>query len=123
MNDRKIISDSVRKRRTILNAVGAVMLLTGVISAGAAVLLQRQHTAGKPGSSFAANGWKDDTLAPEDSKSSSRQSEMLYGKVGSLTVRFWLLVEKFVSRENFATGFAVILLVVATCCFAAADRL
>jgi hypothetical protein len=106
----------------MLNAAGAVMLVTSVLSAGGAVWLQQHHEAGKAESSLAENGWKDDTLPLEDSKSEFRQREALSGKIGALVLGFWRVCETIASPENAGMGIATILLVGATCCFAAANR-
>jgi hypothetical protein len=69
------------------------------------------------------NGWQDSTLSPDDAKGSSRDLELLYGKVGALVISFWNRCEEFFRHP--ATGEIVIGLisvVLAFLCFLMANR-
>jgi hypothetical protein len=103
--------------------LGVVMLLTGVVSAGIAVWMEHDLSTKRSESSNADGGWKDDTLSPEDSKISSRQSEMLYGKVGALLAYCWRRCAELDSPEGFAIIFATISTLAALGCFVVANRL
>jgi hypothetical protein len=77
----------------------------------------------RPSESVAGdNGWKGDTLSPEDSKSSSRQSEMLFGKVGALIAYGWRWCAQLGSLKRFAIILAIFSTFAAWGCFAVAKR-
>jgi hypothetical protein len=107
-------------RREVLNILGIVLLVAGALSAGGAIWMDSstRHSESAAGD----NGWKDDTLSPEDSKMSSRQSEMLLGKAGALITYAWRQCAQLGSPEGFAIILALISTFAALGCFAAARR-
>jgi uncharacterized membrane protein YbaN (DUF454 family) len=109
--------------RTIFDILGFLMLFLGILSAGVAVWSGQDRSASRLETPSADNGWKDDTLSPEDSKSSSRQSEVLSGKFGTLLTYWWRRCAEAVSTQGFAMILAMISVLVALFCFVVANRL
>jgi hypothetical protein len=95
------------------------MLFLGILSAGVAVWSGQDRSTKRLEAPNTDNGWIDDTLSPEDSKTSSRQSEMLSGKFGTLLASWWRRCVEAISTQ----GFAMISLLVALFCFLVANRL
>ena len=118
--------DALIRRRDALNLLGIIVLVFGI--AGAAVI----YWTGKsrsPGQAMnretptVENGWKDSTLSPDDTKGSSRDLELLYGKVGALVISFWHRCELiFSSPVSGATVIGLISVVLAFLCFLMANR-
>ncbi len=73
------------KRRFI--SIGLAFLLLGVSSITAVVSCSQRHPAGGLADSQTSesnDGWRDSTLPPQDLKTSSREVEIVWGKVGVL---------------------------------------
>ena len=112
--------DSVSRRRAALNALGVIVLLIGLGSAGwvygrgGAQLARRSD-----GSVSAVNGgdWQDETLSMDDSKSASRNLELYGGKLQVLLVR---TLERLQRPESVAVLIVAGSAVVALGCFAVA---
>jgi hypothetical protein len=109
-------------RRAIFDILGFLMLFLGILSAGLAVWSQQDRSARRSEAHSTDNGWQDDTLSSEDSKTSSRQSEMLSGKFGALLAYWWRRCAQTVSSQGFAITFAMISLLAALFCFVIANR-
>jgi hypothetical protein len=123
MNDKISGPRSSLTHRTIFDLLGFLMLFLGILSAGIAVWSEQDRSTKRLETPSAENSWKDDTLSPEDSKSSSRQSEMLSGKFGTLLAYWWRRCVEAVSTQGFAIIFAMISLLAALFCFLVANRL
>ena len=122
LEGRRAVAGSLR-RRALFNILGAVLLAMGVISAGMVVWSEQHRSARRSDTSSSDSGWKDDSLSSEDSKTSTRQSEMLVGKVGALIAYWWHRSTELSSPEGVAMMFAVISVLAAFGCFVFADRL
>jgi hypothetical protein len=115
--------DSLATRRLVVNRLGIFILLLGVVCAGTV------YWTGKNGLASRSHGWetvdngsRDDTLSFEDSKTSSRSTEMNFGKVGvlvSIWFRRWEGLEDF---ERLAIMIEVSSLLGASTCFLIANR-
>jgi hypothetical protein len=123
LNDRRPVRGSSLRQRALLNFLGAVTLVIGIVSAGIVVWTEQHRSARSPETLSSDSGWKDDTLSSGDSKTSARQSEMLVGKVGALIAYWWRRSVELGSPEGVAMTFAVISVLAAFGCFVAADRL
>jgi hypothetical protein len=99
------------------------MLFLGILAAGMAVWSGQDRSTRRLEAPGAESRWRDDTLSSEDSKSASRQSEMLGGKFGTLLAYWWRRCVDAVSTQGFAMIFATISLFVALFCFVVANRL
>ena len=93
MNDKMPVqSSSLKRHAELLKTVGVAVLVLGLIASsilfwigeGNFVTRSRGQEISEPGGS-----WKDGTLLPEDTKGSSRTTEMNFGKIGVL-VAGWL---------------------------------
>jgi hypothetical protein len=81
--------DSLATRRSVVNRLGIFILLLGVVCAGTVYWTGKNRLASRShGWETVDNGSRDDTLSFEDSKTSSRSTEMNFGKVGVL-VSIW----------------------------------
>jgi hypothetical protein len=123
LNDRRPVTGSSLSKRALFNVLGAVMLAMGIVSAGMVVWTEQHRSAKRSETSSSDSGWKDQTLSSEDSKTSTRQSEMLVGKVGVLIAHWWRRFADLASPERVAMTFAMISVVAAFGCFVVADRL
>ena len=121
MNNPAAIPSSSRKRRTAFNALGVLVLVLGTGSAGLIYWHAQQSSATPPNGqaiSTVEGGWQDGTLAPQDSKKSSRDLELYYGKAGMLTIRLRDWLEQ---PETLAIIIATVSTLVAAGCFLVAD--
>ena len=123
LNGRRPVTGSSLSKRALFNIFGAVLLAMGIVSAGMVVWTEQHRSAKRSETSSSDSGWKDQTLSSEDSKTSTRQSEMLVGKVGVLIVYWWRRFADLASPEGIAMMFAMISVVAAFGCFVVADRL
>ena len=81
--------DSLAKRRLVVNRLGIFVLLLGVVWAGTVYWTGKNRLASHAHDRETVDGGsRDDTLSFEDSKTSSRSTEMYFGKVGVL-VSIW----------------------------------
>ena len=117
------VTGSSLRRRALFNILGAVMLAMGIVSAGMVAWSEQHRSASRSETSSSDNGWKDNTLSSEDSKTSTRQSEMLVGKVGALIAYWWRRSAELASPEGVAMTCAMISVLAAFGCFVLADRL
>ncbi|MGA8656678.1 MAG: hypothetical protein WB586_11075 [Chthoniobacterales bacterium] len=118
--------NAFHKRRTAINLLGIVVLVLGIASANIVYWREEDRSPKQKenqGASNVENGWKDSTLSPDDSKGSSRDIEMLYGKLGALLISSWHRCEELLSGpKSGATVIGVISAVLAFTCFVAANR-
>jgi len=98
------------------------MLAMGIVSAGMVVWTEQHRSASRSETPGSDSGWKDNTLSSEDSKTSTRQSEMLVGKVGALIAYWWRRSRELASPEGVAMTCAMISVLAAFGCFVLADR-
>ena len=118
--------DALIRRRNALNLLGIIVLVSGIGGAGILYWTGKGRSpvqAMNRGTPTVENGWKDSTLSPDDTKGSSRDVELLYGKVGALVISSWHRYELFFSSP--ASGATVIGLssaVLAFLCFLVASR-
>ena len=117
MNGKPAIPSSSFKWPVALNTLGVGVLLLGLGAAGGVYWSGQAQPAG---TGPEASGWRDSTLDLEDSKSSSRDVEMYYGKVGMLIVR---LQDWCAEPAALALMLAIISTLAALGCFLAAKRL
>jgi hypothetical protein len=113
------------RRRTAFNAIGAVVLLLGLSCATIVYFRGRDHSARQaddPGTYNAESGWTDDTLPLEDTKGSSRDLELNFGRVGALIVNGWRQLEGLQPFESSAAIIAAASLLTAFGCFFVAHR-
>jgi len=123
LNGRRPVTGSSLSKRALFNIFGAVLLAMGIVSAGMVVWTEQHRSTKRSETSSSDNGWKDETLSSEDSKTSTRQSEMLVGKVGALIAYWWRRFADLASPEGIAMMFAMISVLAAFGCFVVADRL
>jgi hypothetical protein len=105
----------------VFNALGVLVFVLGTGSAGLVYWHAPQSSASPPngqGTSTVESGWQDGTLSPQDSKKSSRDLELYYGKAGMLTIRLrdWLG-----QPETLAIIIAAVSTLAAVGCFLVAD--
>ena len=103
-------------RRTKLNAIGVMALVVGLPIA--AIIYGSGQSDSAPQSN-AAGDWQDSTLSTQDSKVSSRDVEMYYGKIGMLVVK---LQDWSKRPTSWAILIATISTVTAVTCFRGAHR-
>ena len=109
------------RRRTAFNTVGILIFLFGTGSAGLIhwnVHHRSAQQSNVQGASEVDGSWQDGTLALQDSKKSSRDLEIYYGKAGLLAVR---LRDWFEQPESRAIILATISTLAALACFLLAD--
>jgi hypothetical protein len=103
-------------RRTKYNAAGVIVLVLGLPIAAIVYGAGQSPSAPQPN---AASDWRDGTLSTQDSKASSRDVELYYGKIG-------LLVVKLQDWSKQPTSWAILIAAVSTltavACFRAAHR-
>jgi len=109
--------------RLVVNRLGIFILLFGVVCAGTVYWTGKNRLAGRSHDRETIDsGSRDDTLSFEDSKTSSRSTEMYFGKVGvlvSIWFRSWEGLEDF---ERWATMIEVSSILGASICFFIANR-
>lgn len=120
MNDLTVTRSSSSKRHATLNAVGAIVLLLGIVGACIVYAIGQNHSAGQ---SVNADGtWQDGSLAPYDSKSFSHDVQMYNGTMGVLVMKWWDLCGALKRPGSMAILIAAGSAVVACGCFMAARR-
>ena len=109
------------KRRTAFNTLGILVFVLGTGSAGLIYWNVHHRSAQQSnlqGTSAVDGSWQDGTLAVQDSKKSSRDLELYYGKAGMLAVR---LRDWFEQPESLAIILATISTLAALAGFLLAD--
>jgi hypothetical protein len=122
LNNKRPAKDSAPNHRALFNILGAAMLVMGIACAGIIIWTEQNRSARRSEPST-SDGWKDGTLSSEDSRTSTRQSEMLVGKVGALIAYWWRRSRDLDSPEGVAMMFAMVSVLAALGCFVVADRL
>jgi hypothetical protein len=116
--------DSLATWRLVVNRLGIFILLLGVVCAGTVYWTGKNRLASRlHGGETTASGSRDDTLSFEDSKTSSRSTEMYFGKVVvfvSIWFRRWEGLEDF---KRLAVMIGVSAVFGASTCFLIANRL
>jgi hypothetical protein len=112
------------KRRLVVRWVGVVVLLLGLVSAG------HVYSVGESDSAKPAHGQetvgidsRDDTLSFDDSKTSSRGTEMYFGKVGVLLATWFHHWEELKGFERLAITIAASSVLASSICFLVVNRL
>ena len=127
MNDKMPVQNSsVKRRAELLKTVGVAVLVLGLIASsilywsaeGNFIAGSSGQEISKPGSS-----WKDGTLSAEDTKGSSRTTEMNFGKIGVLVVGWLHRFEELKPRQMLAFVIAAMATLIAIACFVIAQRL
>jgi hypothetical protein len=119
-------STSVQRRAELLKTIGVVILVLGLGSA-TVVYWSGQSRSGSQSNHQetlnAEKGWNDSTLAPGDTKGSSRTIEMNFGKVAVLIVNWLHRWQQLKPHESLAITIAAISILTALSCFFVANRL
>ena len=109
--------------RLVVNRLGIFILLFGVVCAGTVYWTGKNRLASRSHDRETIDsGSRDDTLSFEDSKTSSRSTEMYFGKVAvlvSIWFRSWEGLEDF---ERWAITIEVSSILGASICFFIANR-
>jgi hypothetical protein len=111
-------------RRLVASWVGSVLLLLGLGSAGVVYAIGESHSARLAHDQDTVHiDSRDDTLSFEDSKISSRVTEMYFGKVGVLMATWVHQWEELKSFERLAIMIAASSVLASSICFLVANRL
>jgi hypothetical protein len=112
------------KRRLVVRWVGIMVLLLGLVSAGVVYSVGKSHSA-KPafGQERVDIDSRDDTLSFDDSKTSSRGTEMYFGKVGVLLATWFHHWEELKGFERLAIIIAASSVLASSICFLVTNRL
>jgi hypothetical protein len=125
-NKMPVQSSSLKGRAELLKTVGVAVLVLGLIASsilfwvgeGNFVTSSRGQEISEPGGS-----WKDGTLSPEDTKGSSRTTEMNFGKIGVLVAGWLHRFEELKPHQMLAIVIAAMAVLIAIPCFVIAQRL
>ena len=104
----------------MLNAVGVIVLLLGIVGACLVYAIGQNRLAGQGANADGA--WQDGSLAPADSKSFSHDVQMYNGTAGVLVVKWWNLCDALKRPGSVAIMIATGSVVVACGCFVMARR-
>jgi hypothetical protein len=119
-----IETSSKFKQQFLINRLGIVVLLLGLVSASAVYLTGRNRVARHSQDQPAVDSEsRDDTLSFEDSKTSSRSTEIYSGKVGVLLSTWFRRWEGLEDFQRSAIVIAVGCVLAALICFLVAHRL
>jgi hypothetical protein len=118
-------SPALKRRAELLKTVGVAVLVLGLIASsilywGAeqnSATSSREQEISEPG-----GAWKDGTLAPEDTKGSSRTIEMNYGKIAVLVASWLHRWEELKPHQSLAIVIATMATLIAISCFLFAQR-
>jgi hypothetical protein len=117
-------TNSRLKRQWVINRLGIVVLLLGLVSASAVYLTGQNRPARQSTDQQAVDSEsRDDTLSFEDSKTSSRGTEMYFGKVGVLLSTWLHYWEELEDSQRSAVVIAMSSAFAASICFLVAHRL
>ncbi len=112
------------KRRLIVRWIGVVVLLLGLVSAAVAYSVGKSHSARlADGQETVGIESRDDTLSFDDSKTSSRGTEIYFGKVGVLLATWFHHWEELKAFERLAIMIAASSVLASSICFLVANRL
>jgi hypothetical protein len=127
VNDKLPVQSSSLKRRVeLLKTVGVAVLVLGLIVSSILYWVGEENLAtssrgqaiSKPGGS-----WQDGTLSPEDTKGSSRTTEMNFGKIAVLVAGWLHRWEELKPHQMLAIVIAAMATLIAVVCFVLAQRL
>ena len=119
-------STSVQRRAELLKTIGVVVLVLGIGSASIVYWRGQNRSASQSNHQETLNaqgGWGDSTLAPEDTKGSSRTIEMNFGKVAVLVMNWLHRLQQLKPHESLAITIGMISILTALTCFLVANRL
>ena len=119
-------SASVLRRAELLKTIGVVVLVLGIGSASIVYWSGQKRSASQSNHQETLNaqgGWGDSTLAPEDTKGSSRTIEMNFGKVAVLVMNWLHRLQQLKPHESLAITIGMISILTALSCFLVANRL
>jgi phosphotransferase system glucose/maltose/N-acetylglucosamine-specific IIC component len=108
-------------QRSLVNRVGIFVLFIGMVSAGIVYWSGESRSAKQE--EVTESGSYDDTLSSENSKTSSRGTEMYFGKVGVLIAAWFRRWEELKDSERWAIMIASGSVFVGLICFVVATRL
>jgi hypothetical protein len=109
--------------RLVVNRLGIFILLFGVVCAGTVYWTGKNRLASRSHDRETIDsGSRDDTLSFEDSKTSSRSTEMYFGKVGVLVSIWFQSWEGLEDFERWAITIEVSSILGASICFFIANR-
>jgi len=119
-------SSSLKRHAELLKTVGVAVLVLGLIASsilfwvgeGNFVTSSRGQETFEPGGS-----WKGGTLSLEDTKGSSRTTEMNFGKIGVLVAGWLHRFEELKPHQMLAIVIAAMAVLIAISCFVIAQRL
>ncbi len=127
MNDKMPVESSSLKHRTeLLKTVGVAVLVLGLIASSILFWVGEGNfaTSSRGEEIFETGGsWKDGTLSPEDTKGSSRTTEMNFGKIGVLVAGWLHRFEELKPHQMLAFVIAAMTVLIAISCFVIAQRL
>jgi hypothetical protein len=110
-------------RRLAVNRVGIFVLLLGLVCAGTVYWTGENRLASHSHDRETVDdGSRDDTLSFEDSKASSRGTEVYFGKVGVLMTTWIHHWKELKDSERFAIMIALGSVLASSICFLAANR-
>ena len=127
MNDKMPVqSSSLKRRAELLKTVGIAVLVLGLIASSILywvgeenlAVSSREQAISEPGVS-----WQDGTLSPEDTKGSSRTTEMNFGKIAVLVAGWLDRWEELKPNQKLAIAIAAMATLIAVVCFVLAQHL
>jgi hypothetical protein len=119
-----IETNSKFTRRRLINRLGIAILLIGLAWSGGAYFTGENRVARHSKDQPAVDSEsRDDTLSFEDSKTSSRGTEIYFGKVGVLLSTWFRRWEGLEDFQRSAIVIAVSCVLAALICFLVAHRL
>ena len=104
----------------MLNAVGLVVLVLGIVGACIVYAVGQNPSAGQ--ATNAEGAWQDGSLAPADSKKFSYDVQMYNGTAGVLVMKWWELRDALKRPGSMAIMIAAGSVVAACGCFVVARR-
>jgi hypothetical protein len=121
-----IQSSHWKSRAELFKTVGVAVLVLGLIASS--IIYWGGEKASAPSSggrevSDLGGSWKDGTLAPEDTKGSSRTVEMNYGKIAVLIAGWLHRWQEMKPHQILAIAIVATSTLIALCCFLIAKRL
>jgi hypothetical protein len=117
-------TDSLLKRRWLINRLGIAVLLLGLVGAGGVYLTGENRIARQSNDrSVVDSESRDDTLPFEDSKTASRSTEIYFGKIGVLISMWFHRWDELEDFQRLAIMIAMTSAFAASICFLIARRL
>jgi hypothetical protein len=117
-------TNSLLKRRWLVNWLGIAVLLLGLVCAGGVYWIGEHQVARHSNDRQVGDSEsRDDTLPFEDSKTSSRSTEIYFGKIGVLISTWFRLWEGLENFQRLAVMITMSTVLAASICFLVARRL